>query len=117
MMTALTGQVLGWPITVTAARAGSDWTVTILGGCAPHVGSVSLAEWENGSASLRTLTREAHKDQIVGDRFARMLAEKLQCTVCVICGIHYDAPGPDGLRRIVACTEALLAQLLLKISN
>lgn len=116
-MIELTGQVLDWPITVTAASAGSDWTVTILGGCAPHVGSVSLAEWENSAVSLRTLTRKAHKDQIVGDHFARILAEKLQCTVCVICGIRYDGPGPDGLRRIVSCTEDLLTQLLHKISN
>lgn len=116
-MITLTEQVLGHSITVTAARAGGDWTVSVLGGCAPHVGSVSLAEWEHGAVTLRTLTRESHKDQLVGDQFARILAEKLQCTVCVICGIHYDGPGPDELRRIVLCTQALLSQLLLKISN
>ena len=99
------------PITVTAAPAGQDWNVTVLGGCAPHVGSVSLAEYQNGAVTLRTLTRETHKDQIVGDRFARVLAEQAKRTVCVSCGIHYDNASPEQLQQIVAAAETLLTQL------
>lgn len=110
-MIELSKQVLGHPITVTAAPAGTDWNVIILGGCAPHVGSVSLAEYENGTITLRTLLRGSHKDQIVGDKFAGTLAEQFCCTVCVSCGIHYDGPGKEDLNQIVACTDTLLTQL------
>lgn len=108
-------RVLGYPITVTALQAGCDWSVTVLGGCAPHVGSVSLAEYGNGAVTLRTLLRESHKDQIVGDRFARRLAEKNNCTVCVSCGIHYDGPTRAELEQIVACAESLLEKLCREI--
>lgn len=111
----LSREVLGHPITVTALPAGGDWSVTVLGGCAPHVGSVSLAEYENGSVKLRTLLRDSHKDQVVGDRFARRLAEQGRCTACVSCGIHYDAPNKADLEQIVACADALLDELCLKI--
>ena len=110
-MIELCQQVLGYPIAVTAAPAGADWNVTVLGGCAPHVGSVSLAEYCEGAVTLRTLLRETHKDQIVGDKFARTLAEQAKCTVCVSCGIHYDNADPQQLQQIVTVTETLLMQL------
>ena len=110
-MIVLSEQVLGHPITVTAAPAGDDWNVTVLGGCTPHVGSVSLAEYRDDGVALRTLLRETHKDQIVGDKFARTLAEQKKCTVCVSCGIHYDNADAQQLQQIVAATEMLLARL------
>ena len=116
-MIELSAQVLGHPITVTAIPAGSDWNVVILGGCAPHVGSVSLAEFEHGTILLRTLQRNTHKDQIVGDRFARVLAEHYQCTVCVSCGIHFDRPSSVDLEKIIACTDRLLEELCRTISE
>lgn len=113
----LSRDVLGHSITVTALPAGRDWSVTVLGGCAPHVGSVSLAEYADGDVTLRTLLRDSHKDQVVGDRFARRLAEQGRCTVCVSCGIHYEAPDRAGLERIVACADALLEELCLIIKK
>ena len=108
--------VLGFPITVTATPAGSDRNVVILGGCAPHIGSVSLAEYHDGVVTLRTLLRDTHKDQIVGDRFARVLAKRSKCAVCVSCGIHYDNADQQQLQQIVAATEELLAALCERIS-
>ena len=32
-------------------------------------------------------------------------------TVSVVCGIHYDMPGKEGLRQIVDCTERLLQEI------
>lgn len=110
-------QALGHPITVTALPAGRDWSVTVLGGCAPHVGSVSLAEYENGETKLRTLLRDSHKDQVVGDRFAQKLAGQGRCTVCVSCGIHYENPDKADLEQIVACTDALLELLCVEIEK
>ena len=114
-MIELSAIIFDYPITVTATPAGLDWNVTVLGGCAPHIGSVSLGEYQNGTVTLRTLTRETHKDQIVGDRFARALAGHTKSTVCVSCGIHYDNAAPQQLEQIIACTEDLLMQLFAKI--
>lgn len=110
-MVEITKEIFGYPITVTATPAGSDWNVIILGGCAPHVGSISLSEYKNDSVVLRTLLRETHKDQIVGDKFARTLAEQEKCTVCVSCGIHYDNADQQQLQQIVVATEELLIKL------
>lgn len=107
----LCDQILGHPITVTALPAGRDWSVTVLGGCQPHIGSVSLAEYEDGAVKLRTLLRASHKDEVVGDCFARRLAERCRCTVCVSCGIHFDGPTRAELEQIVACSEGLLEKL------
>lgn len=114
-MIEISKEVLGYPITVTAMPAGSDWNIVILGGCAPHVGSVSLAEFAGDNVSLRTLLRETHKDQIVGNQFAYTLAYKLHCTVCVSCGIHFDDPCPEDLKQIVSVSETLLSELCERI--
>ena len=113
----LSREVLGYPISVTALPAGRDWNVIVLGGCAPHVGSVSLAEYERGTVVLRTLLRDSHKDQVVGDRFARRLAELGRCTVCVSCGIHYEGPTRADLEQIVACAEDLLKILCQNVKD
>lgn len=114
-MIELSKDVLGYPITVTATLVGSDWNIIISGGCAPHVGSVSLAEFRNNVVTLRTLVRDSHKDQIIGDLFARTLAAQLQCTVSASCGIHFDNPSPDDLNHIISVSKLLLNELCEKI--
>ncbi len=116
-MIELTNSVLGRPITVTAASLGDDWQITIAGGCAPHVGSVSLAEYTDGEVFLRTLERPAHKDQLVGDLFAKTIAAQCKCAVCVTCGIHYDQPSKADLECITACAQDLLSQLCAQLPN
>ncbi|NCB64003.1 MAG: hypothetical protein EOM52_10430 [Clostridia bacterium] len=104
--------VLGYPITASVLYAGDDLCMTILGGCTPHVGSVSVARWEGGAVRVESLIGPGHKDYVVGERFARVLAERGGRAVSVTCGIHYEAPGKDGLAAIVACTEEILKDLL-----
>lgn len=116
-MIELSALIFGHPITVTAMPAGNDWNVIILGGCTPHVGSVSLAEFEHETVLLHTLQRSTHKDQIVSDRFARVLAEQCQCTVCVSCGIHYDGLDSVDLEKIITCTDHLLNKLCRTVSE
>ena len=115
-MIKLTKEVFGYPICVTASPAGSDWNVVVLGGCTPHVGSVSLAEYIDGTVTLHTLQLETHKDRIVSDHYARTLAKKKRCTVCVSCGIHYDSVDKNQLQHIVAATEELLHLLCEQIN-
>ncbi len=40
--------VLDWPISVELKRYGLDWMVQITGGCAPHIGSVSVGTLRMG---------------------------------------------------------------------
>lgn len=109
--------VLGYEISVFALKAGTDWSVTVLGGCLPHVGSVSLAEYVNTAVTVRSIFRDNHKDQIVGERFARKLAERGRSNVSVSCGIHYENPGEDGLIKIVDTADELLEELCGKIES
>ena len=109
--------VLGYEISVYALKAGTDWSVTVLGGCLPHVGSVSLAEYENAAVAVCSILRESHKDQIVGERFARKLAEQGRCNVSVCCGIHYEKPSQDDLVKIVDAADELLEELCGEIES
>ena len=114
-MIEITKEILGFPITVTATPAGSDWNIIVLGGYSPHVGSVSLAEFKDNAVTLRTLVCETHKDHVVGDQFARTIAHKLHCTVCVSCGIHFDNPTAEDLQQIVSTSKTMLDELCNKI--
>ena len=105
-------QVLGYPICIDLQPLGKDLLVQITGGCAPHIGSISVGYWEKGRSHLKTILLPEHRDDIVGDEFAKTLYEHLHIAVTVICGIHYEAPGKDGLAEIVACTERLLQDIL-----
>ena len=108
-------EIFGHLIKVSACPAGDDWNIIITGGCSPHVGSVSLAEYQDGTIQLRNLLRDEHKDQLVGDRFAREIALHCRCTACVSCGIHFDGPNADDLKQIVSVTDELLNDFLLAI--
>lgn len=108
-------EIFGYSITATAFQTGNDWNVTVAGGCAPHVGSVSLAEYQNGDVTCRSLLRENHKDQIVGERFAVKISELTRRTVCVCCGIHFDHPAPEDLEKIVCVADQLLEDLLTRM--
>ena len=61
----------------------------------------------------RKLAKAATKD---GPCFIHVLTQMCirdsHIAVTVICGIHYEAPGKDGLAEIVACTERLLQDIL-----
>jgi len=44
--------------------------------------------------------------------FAEGLSRKLGATVTAVCGIHYEAPGRDGIEAVLACTRELLDEVL-----
>lgn len=70
-------EVLGFPINVALSGCGNDTLVKITGGCAPHIGSVSVAYLDSGEPSLRTLLLPGHRDDVVSDMFAEALSKKL----------------------------------------
>lgn len=107
-----TRSVLGFDITAELKYMGQDALVSIAGGCRAHIGSISTAYYDGGELKLNTLLLPEHRDDVVGDMFARALAERLGVSVTAVCGIHYDAPGKEGILEIVSCTRQLLDELL-----
>ena len=82
--------VLDWPISVELKRYGLDWMVQITGGCAPHIGSVSVGTFADGEVHLRKILLPSHRDDVIGDRFAETLTKQLRTTVSVVCGNVQD---------------------------
>lgn len=109
--------VLNYEIAVYAQKVGEDWSIMVSGGCTPHVGSVSLAEYNDGAVVVRSILRKNHKDQIVGEKFAQEIACRGRCNVCVCCGIHYENPHQNDLEAIVATTNDLLAELCVELET
>ena len=97
-----------------ALRCGPDWAVAVFGGEAPHVGAVSLGQYEplRRSATVSTITVHTHRDDVIAGKFAKELAAACRCTVTVTAGIHVDAAGADELAALGAFCEVLLRTLL-----
>ena len=109
--------VLGWRISATLERSGADWLIRVAGGCAPHIGSVSTAWWEEGELRRKTLLLPGHRDDAVSDLFAEEAAKRTRSTVTVVCGIHYNQPGREGIARILECTRLLLEDVLSRMEE
>lgn len=103
-------QVLDRSIRVRILPCGNDISVTIWGGDAPHVGSVTVAQ--NGEIVSKWVG-QGHRDDVVGDRFAATLSKKTGGTVCASCGIHYESVTKEQLAEITAACEGLLQIMLL----
>lgn len=110
-------QVLGHGISVDIRQIGENWLAEISGGCRPHIGSVSVGTFANGQVTLEKILLPGHRDDVIGDLFAAELAKRLQTTVTAVCGIHYEEPGSEGIRQIVACAEELLQEIIVEISK
>ena len=110
-------QVLGHGITVSIHQIGEDWLVEIFGGCRPHIGSVSVGTFAEGQVSLQKVLLAEHRDDVIGDLFATELAKCLQTTVTAVCGVHYERPGQEGIRQIVACAKSMLQEIIAEYSK
>ena len=49
---------------------------------------------------------------VVSDMFAEAIAKKLGATVTVVCGIHYEEPGKEGIETILERTRSLLDEVI-----
>ena len=48
----------------------------------------------------------------MSDMFAERLSSRLGATVTVVCGIHYESPGREGIDAVLECTRELLDDVL-----
>lgn len=109
-------QFLGYEIVAQAELVGDDWHLRISGGDTPHIGALSLAWLEEDNIIVKSLVRPSHKDHIVGEVFAKVLAESTKCTVAVEAGIHFEQLSKDEIEEVVRITHEMLSELLNKIS-
>ena len=102
-------EVLGKTIEARYFEVGNDLLVIITGGDAPHVGSVSVCQMHSNKLRLLKIVLPMHRDDVISDKLARILAERLNTTVCVVCGIHYNQLKKQEITEIVkACDELMI---------
>ncbi len=113
---------LGGSITAKAERMGEDLCVIVTGGDGPHFGAVSLGIARKSltgsgevSATVSTMNMTGHKDDEVGNAFAKRLAATFNCRVVVACGIHFDGAGEAELAAVRHAADELLADLVAKL--
>ena len=97
---------------------GNDFTLSVYGGDAPHVGSVVMSTARPSltgkglGVTCSVLNGIGHKDEIIGRLFAEALAKKKNCTVVCSCGIHIDNITEEQLAQVQIAAEKILKQLL-----
>lgn len=100
----------------TVTSAGPDAVLAIQGGCAPHVGSVALAEprpslkGTGPSATVSVFNRTGHKDDAVACEVARLVCVATGGAVSCSCGIHLDEATPQDLQDVLAAIPQLAEQ-------
>ena len=108
--------ILDYPITAEISFSGNDCLVKLSGGCEPHVGSISIAYWNEDQMVSEKILLPHHRDDVVGDMFAEAMAQKWKTTVAVVCGIHYHEPGRAGIKRIIEGSKELLDEILKSVN-
>ena len=97
---------------------GKDFTLSVYGGEAPHVGSVIMSTARPSltgkglGVTSSVLNGIGHKDEIIGRRFAESIAKKKNCTVVCSCGIHIDNITEEQLAQVQVAAEKILKRLL-----
>lgn len=105
-------------VQLTAEQMGDGWVVRIFNQHA-HIGAVALGEYDaqhqRTSASL--ISRLGHKDEQLALPAAHKLSRHTRQPVCVIAGVHIDAPQPAELAALVEHSERLLVRLLAQLGG
>lgn len=104
-------EVLGFEMKAVITRLPQDIHVLLTGGILPHTGSVSI--FESGNILQKTVL-PGHKDDIIGDQWAKKLSLEERCLVTVVCGIHYDHATADMLREIQLQANQLLKEVMIQ---
>lgn len=116
--------VNGYEIRAEAVLSGNDLTVIVKGGSRPHIGSVSIAVPRKSmlndgdmSATVSTINLPGHKDNEIGDMFAKGIAIATGSTCVVTCGIHIDNITKDEIDSVLAASKQLLDRMTGALKN
>lgn len=109
----------GITLEALGVELGDDLLLAVTGGERHHIGSASvsvprpsLLDPSKMSSTTSTINLVGHKDNFAGDRISGQLSAALNKNVVVVCGIHVDNIGSEGIDRVLALTDRLIEQLL-----
>lgn len=112
-----------YDINCSAIKMGNDWNISIYGGDIPHIGALalgiprpSLEDKNKISSSVSVLTITGHKEDVIVQKLAKILASTLNCTVVVSCGIHIRDITFDDIQALTLFISNLIDELISKIS-
>lgn len=109
-------------IICSAIQMGNDWNISIYGGDKPHIGAIalgiprpSLQDENKISSSVSILTITGHKEDVIVQKSAKILASTLNSTVVVSCGIHIDDISFNDIQDLDLFISNLIDELISKI--
>ncbi len=81
-----------------------------------HVGAVAVAEYDHKEkrASASLITRLGHKDDVVAQKTAHLLAKHTKKPVCVVAGIHVDNITEAEIKQFLENSDKLVEDLINK---
>lgn len=115
--------IAGQPITCVATPMGNDLNLSIFGGQRAHIGCTVLAvprlslTGTGRSATVSTLNRTGHKDDVVASAVAHRVAAELDCAVSCSCGIHIDNASPALIAAIAEAPEVIARRICSMMRN
>ncbi|HTY92178.1 MAG TPA: hypothetical protein VMC84_13465 [Methanocella sp.] len=103
-------------ISLKAVDVGDDLVVFITGGKA-HIGATAVGIKTEGVATSSVITTPAHREDRVVKDAAEKLAKKLDKTVVVVSGIHYDNITKEEIEETLRLCDELVNALAGELSK
>lgn len=105
----LTRPCLGQNITVDVQLFPQGVHVSLYGGDLPHIGAVSVTDPEGNRTDL---CFPGHREDTLTIRWSEALREAGLLPAVVEAGVHYDGISKEGIRKVLACCDELLEEVL-----
>lgn len=86
-------------LSLQAMEIGRDLLI-VVGGGDRHIGATSTAFWKEGQVTVETCSVPGHKEYLLSDQLAYRLAQRLDRTVTLVMGIHYDGINRQEIELI-----------------
>lgn len=107
-----------FPIHSLSVLVGEDLLTCLWGGTDPHIGAVavalprpSIADPQTTSSTSSVFTVLGHKEDAVVKLMSERLSSRLNKSVVVTAGIHWDHLDADGIARIMDNCRWLAEQI------
>ncbi len=89
-------------------KIGNDLLIKVWGGDVPHIGSVVIGL---PGKKEKKITYSNHKDYVVLSPIAKKAAEKFNCTVVAVGGIHLNNATKKDIKKIIENCKGLEKKL------
>ena len=107
----------GFVLRCSVTHMGDDCVVALRGGDKAHIGSTAMAvprpslTGVGRSATVSTLNRTGHKDDFLANPIAHAVAERLNCVVACVAGVHVDDATPEQIAAIQAAVPEVIERI------